>query len=333
MSKPVFGKQPLKGRDFLSTGDFTAEELYMFWDTAADLKRRLKRGEEHEVLKGKTLAMIFDMPSTRTRVSFETGMQQLGGHALMITSEQYWTKKKESLKDSGAVFARYVDGVIIRTFRFSDIEEFARWCDVPVINAYCEMEHPCQVMADFMTTREKKGKLEGVKTAIVWAFSNFNKSLGIVHSSLYAAPRVGMDLMIACPDGYDPEPRVVEEAKRRTRETGSEVRITRDLKEAVEGADAIHIKGWAPHEIIRMGPEGMDAMSPHRKNPEEYKGWMITEELLDLAKRDVNIQHALPVERNVEALDSILDGPHSVIYDEAENRLHAQKGIMALTMV
>jgi ornithine carbamoyltransferase len=302
----------------------------MFLDAAADLKRRQRRNEPHELLKGKTMAMIFDMPSTRTRVSFETLMTQLGGHAQMITTEQYWTKEKEAIKDSAKVFSRYVDVVVIRTYRWEDIVEFARWADVPVINAYCDMEHPCQTMADFLTTKEKKGKLEGIKTVVAWAYSNLNKSLGIVHSTLYAGSKLGMDVWVACPEGYEPDAEVVERAKQEAKLSGSEVRITHDLKEAVNGADVIHIKAWAPHEIIRLGREGLTAMAPHKKEPEKYKGWLITEEHLELAKKDVNVQHALPVERGVEALDSILDGSHSVIYDEAENRLHAQKGIVAL---
>ena len=210
----TYGKASLKGRNFLSTKDFSSEELFMFWDTAIDLKRKLKRGEPHELLQGKTLAMIFESPSTRTRVSLEAGMTQLGGHAQMITSEQYWGKQRESLKDSAKVFSRYADGVSIRTPSFEDIAEFAKWADIPVINAYCNKEHPCQVMADFMTTLEKKRKLEGVKTAIVWAPTMLNKSIGIVNSALYAAPKVGMDLAIACPKGYETEPEITDFAKK-----------------------------------------------------------------------------------------------------------------------
>ncbi|MGA2789171.1 MAG: ornithine carbamoyltransferase [Candidatus Bathyarchaeia archaeon] len=322
----------LKGRDYISLKDYNEEELYMIFDTAADLKRKLKRNEPHELLRGKTMAMIFDMPSTRTRISMETLMTQLGGHAQMITSEQYWTTKKESLADSAKVFSRYVNGVFIRTFAYKDIKEFADYASVPVINAYCDMEHPCQVAADIMTTREKKGTLKGRKTTIAWAFSNFNKSLGIVNSTLYTAPKLGMDLTIACPEGYEPDAEVVEYAKSVAKETGAQVEITSDLNEAVRDADVIHIKGWAPHEIIRMGPKGIDAMSPHRQNPGKYKQWVIKQEHLDLAKKGVNIQHALPVERGVEALDEIMDGPNSVIFDEAENRLHSAKGVVALIL-
>ena len=250
----------------------------------------------------------------------------------MITSEQYWTTKKESLADSARVFSRYVDGVYIRTFLYKDIEEFARYASVPVINAYCDMEHPCQVMADLMTTVEKKRTLRGRKTTIAWGASNFNKSLGVVNSTLYAVPKLGMDLTIACPEGYEPDPDIVEYAKSVAKDNGSQVEITGDLNEAVRDADVIHIKAWAPHEITRMGPKGMDAMSPHKQNPEKYKKWLITQEHLDLAKKGVNVQHALPVERGLEALDEILDGPNSVIFDEAENRLHTAKAVAVLLL-
>lgn len=331
MSKSIRGKEPLRGRDFISTGDFTSEELLWFLDTAADLKRKLRRNEPHELLRGKVMAMIFDMPSTRTRISFETLMTHLGGHAQMITPEQFWQKDREAVKDSALIFSRYVDLVTIRTFTYQDIVEFARYADVPVVNAYCDMEHPCQVMADFLTTREKKGKLEGVKTAITWAPSNLNKSTGIVHSALYAGPKLGMDIYVACPKGYEPDPKIVEQAKQEAKLTGAEVKVTSDIREAVDGADVIHMKAWSPGEIIRLGKAGLSAEAPHKKEGiEKYKGWVINEELLELAKKDVNVQHAMPVERGVEALDAVLDGPHSVIYDEGENRLHAQKGIVAL---
>ncbi len=319
----------LIGRDFISLAGFTAEELYRLWSKATELKRKLKRGIKQHLLHEKTLAMIFEMPSTRTRVSFETAMTQLGGHAQMITPKDFWDKNRESIKDSAGVFSRYVDGVMIRTYDFRDIAEFAKWSTVPVINAYCDREHPCQVMADFLTTKEKKKKLEGIKTAITWAPKSWNESLGIVNSALYAGPKVGMDIVVACPKGYDPDPEVMKAARKEAKAMGSEVKITRDIREAVEGADVVHIKCWNPHEIIRKGLAGLDAITPHRKNPKKYRSWVITEELLEIAKKDVNVQHALPVERGIEALDEILDGPHSVIYDEAENRLHAQKGILS----
>ncbi len=330
--KSTKSKKSLIGRDFISLADFTAEELFQLWDKAADLKEKTGEGQPHPLLTGKSLAMIFEMPSTRTRVSFETAMTHLGGHAQMISSEQFWGKKRESIKDSASVFSRYVDGVMIRTFDFRDIAEFAKYASVPVINAYCDREHPCQVMADFLTTKEKKGKLDGIKTAVTWAPKSWNESLGIVNSTLYAGSKVGMDVVVACPKGYEPDPDVVETARNEAKNSGSEIIVTNNLKEALDGADVIHIKSWNPHEIIRLGMKGLDAMTPHRKEPEKYKSWLLTPEMVDLAKKGVNIQHALPVERGIEALDEILDGPNSVIYDEAENRMHAQKGILAEIM-
>lgn len=320
---------PLSGRDFLSLRDFTAEELYMFLNKAIELKRELKLGKPHELLKGKTLAMIFDFPSTRTRTSFETGMQQLGGHAIFFSPQHYWTKEKEAIKDTARVLSRYVHGIMIRAYNHEKLIEFAKWADVPIYNAATNYEHPCQVMADFMVTLEKKKRLEGVKYAVVWAYCKFNKPLGIVNSVLHAGSKLGMDITIACPEGYDPDQHVIQYGMKKAKLSGSKVTITRDMKEAVNGADVIHIKGWAPHEVFI---KGIEAKAPHTERPQMYKKWIVTREVVDLAKKDVIIQHALPVSRGEEATDEVLEGPNSVIFNEAENRLHVQKAIMALTM-
>lgn len=321
----------LSNRDFISLGDFTAEELLMFWDLATELKRRLYVGETQRLLEGKTLGMIFEHPSTRTRVSFETGIQQLGGHGIFLSPEHFWTKGREELRDTAKVLSRYVHAIIIRPSAYSHekILELAKWADVPVINACSNYEHPCQVMADFMTTREKKGKLEGVKTVITWTQHPFSIPLGIINSTLFAGSKTGMDVTIACPEGYDPDPEVWKRCQEEARSSGAELAISRDLKEAVDGADVIHIKSWGPPEVFK---KGIEEKAPHLLEPKKYEHWKITNEIVELAKRDAIVQHALPVIRGVQATNEVLDGPHSVIYDEAENRLHAQKAIMTLIM-
>lgn len=323
-------EESLHGRDFISLGDFSAEELYAFWDKAAELKRKLKAGQPHEILKNKTLVMLFEWPSTRTRLSFETGMQQLGGHAIFVPQQAYWGKEMEPIKDSGRVMSRYAHGIVWRCFHHEDVVEMAKWASVPVINANTDFEHPCQVMADLMTTKEYKGKLKGVKTVIPWSFTAFPKPIGIVNSTLYAGSKVGMDVVIACPEGYDPDESVLKTARKAAKESGGSIEVVRDMKEAVKGADVVHVKGWSPPAIYRQGFEKMKP--PHVLEPAKYKHWIVTEDVLDLAKKDVIVQHALPVVRGEEATEEVMDGPRSVIIDEAENRLHAQKGVMAIIM-
>lgn len=319
----------LSGRDFVSLRDFTPKELMMILSKSAELKEKLKRGEPHEELRGKSLAMIFEFPSTRTRTSFEVGMQQLGGHALFFSPEHYWTKEREAVSDLGRVMSRYVHGVMIRALNQKDVVELAEWASVPVINACTNYEHPCQVMADFMTTWEKRGHLKGLKTVIAWTYSPYAIPLGIVNSALFAGSKLGMDVTIACPEGYDPDPEVWETSLREAEATNAKISVSRDLKEAVREADVVHIKAWAPHASFT---KGVATKPPHARNPKKYKRWKVTEEIVALAKGDVMVQHALPVLRGVQATDGVLDGPNSVIFDEAENRLHVQKGIMSLIM-
>lgn len=302
----------------------------MFLDTAADLKDKLRRGVPHDILKGKTLAEIFEWPSTRTRTSFEVGIQQLGGHGIYYSKEAYWSKGGEAIKDTANVLSRYMHGIAWRSFSHEDILEMAKYASVPVINANSDFEHPCQVLADFMTTREKKGKLDGIKTVIMWTYADFPAPIGIVNSSMYAGSKVGMDLVLSYPEDYGPEKHVFETARKSAEESGGSITVTPDYKEALKDADVIHIKTWAKPEDYRRGFDGYKP--PHVLKSEEYEHWKLTTDLVKLAKEDVIVQHALPVVRGVQATDEVLDGPHSVIYDEAENRLHTQKAVMALTM-
>jgi ornithine carbamoyltransferase len=323
-------KKSLKGRDFISLNDFTEAELYQFLDTAADLKEKVKRGVPHEILKGKTLAEIFEWPSTRTRTSFEAGIQQLGGHGIYYSKQAYWSKSGEAIKDSAQVLSRYVHGIAWRSFSHEDILEMAKWASIPVINANSDFEHPCQVLADFMTTREKKGKLKGTKTVIMWTYADFPAPIGIVNSSMFAGSKLGMDIVLSYPEDYGPEKKVFDAAQENAEKSGASITVNPDYREALKDADVIHIKTWAKPEDYRRGFD--DYKPPHVLKPEKYNHWKLTQELVDIAKKDVIIQHALPVVRGVQATDAVLDGPNSVIYDEAENRLHTQKSVMALTM-
>lgn len=322
-------KRPMKGRDFLTLKDYSREEILKILDTAIDLKDKLQRGVPHETLKGKVLAMLFEWESTRTRTSFETGMEQLGGHAIFYPPGASWGKGKEPLKHKASVLARYVDGIMYRAFNFSDQQEMAKWADVPVINANSEAGHPCQVMADFMTAYERKKSLEGVKYVMMWGYCPYSKPLGIVNSTLEAGSKLGMDLVLAYPEGYDPNDDMLDYAREQAEQHGSTLTLTHDREEAAEDADVIHVKGWAPDIYATKGMEGEGTEAPHIKNPEKYKHWITDSDLVSLAKRDVMVQHALPAAVGDEVTDEVLDGPNSVIYDESENRLHAQKSILS----
>jgi len=325
----MLSKKPMKGRDFLTLKDYSREELLKLLDTAVELKDKLQRGEPHELLKGKILAMIFEWESTRTRTSFEVGMEQLGGHAIYYPPGASWGKGKEPLKHKASVLSRYVDGIMFRAFNYADQLEMAKWADVPVINANSEAGHPCQIMADFMTIYERRRSLERVKYVMMWGYCPYCKPLGIVNSTLEAGSKLGMDLVLAYPEGYDPNPDILEYSREQAKKHDSTLTITHDMEEAAENADVIHVKGWAPDIYATKGMEGKGTEAPHIKDPKKYKHWITDDHIVSLAKKDVMIEHAMPVAVDDEVTDKVLDGPNSVIYDEAENRLHAQKAILS----
>ncbi len=323
----------LKGRHLISLADFTQEELYLILDTASELKMKLKYGEPHKYLQEKTLGMIFERPSTRTRVSFEVGMTQLGGHAQFLPSESMQLKRGEPVKDTARVLSRYVDGIMYRG-DFKPLLELAAYATVPVISAAAKgsgTNHPCQTLADFQTIREKKLRFEGVKVALCWVSADpsvdYKKPPTLVYDYLFACSKLGMELILACPEGYDPFPsEVMERAKKEAAERGAGIKMVRDLHEAVAGADVIHCKNWVP---INFPDEQKPA---HFLYPEKYKKWIIDDAVVKRAKKDVIVMNALPAYRGFELTDEVMEGPHSVVFDEAENRLHAQKAVMALTM-
>jgi len=299
-------------KDFLCLTDWSKEELDRIFTLSADLKARQKRGEPHRLLEGKTLAMIFEKNSTRTRISFEVGMFQLGGHALFLHSETTQMGRGEPVKDSGRVMARYCDGIMIRTYSQQVIEELARWAEIPVINGLTDLYHPCQLMADLFTVIEHKGGYQGLTFAWIGDGNN------MANSWINAAAVFGFRLQVATPDVYRPDAEVM----RRAAERGADVLYTSDPREAAEGADVLSTDVWAS-----MGQE--DEAEKRRR---AFAGYQLNREILQRAAADAIVLHCLPAHRGEEITDEVIESAQSVVFDEAENRLHVQKAIMATLM-
>ncbi len=300
-------------KDFLAITDWTAEEIQDIFELAKDLKAKTKRQEEHHILKGQSLAMIFMKPSARTRVSFETGMFQLGGHALYLAPTDIGLGKRESVADVARVLSRYNDGIMARVFGHDIITELAKYADVPVINGLSAYNHPCQVMGDMLTILEHRGRFEGLKLTYVGDGNN------LAHSWLNIARRIPMTLHLAIPEGFDPDQVTFEAAQAAGL---SEIKIFRDPIEAVKGADVIYTDVWAS-----MGQESEAA-----KRKKIFASFQVNDTLLSQAGPDVKVMHCLPAHRGDEITDSVMDGPHAIVFDEAENRMHIQKAIMVQLM-
>lgn len=300
-------------KDFLALSQFSKAELDAIFALTKELKLKQKSGIEHHLLKGKTLAMIFEKSSTRTRISFEVGMYQLGGHPLFINGKDSQMGRGEPIKDSARVVARYCDGVMIRTFAQKTVEEFAKYASVPIINGLTDLHHPCQIMADLFTVIEHKGGYQGLKFAWIGDGNN------MANSWIEAAAIFGFDLALACPVGYDPDPSVLEWARTRT---VSQIVLTRDPKQAAKDADVLSTDVWAS-----MGQE-----EEQKVREKAFVGFQLNEELLDLAQGNAMVLHCLPAHRGEEISDDVIEGPHCAVWDEAENRLHVQKAIMAILM-
>ena len=293
-------------RDFLAIPDFSAAELRGLFDLA----ERMRRGEYRDrPLQGRTLAMIFMKASTRTRVSFEVGSYQLGGHALFLSPRDVQLGRGEPIADTARVLSRYVDGIMIRTFAHQDVEELARFADVPVINGLSDLLHPCQILADLLTIRQHLGTFEGRK--IAWVGDGNN----MANSWINAAYRLGFELAIACPEGYEPAGHLVARAREHAKIT-----ITRDPGEAVDGAHVVNTDVWAS-----MGQE-----AEQLKRQRDFEGFVVDATLMRRAARDAIFLHCLPAHRGEEVSAEVIDGPQSRVWDEAENRLHIQKAIMAV---
>jgi ornithine carbamoyltransferase len=306
----------LKGRDFIGLVDYTAEEIRYLIDLATELKHKQKAGEVYQPLKGKTLGMIFEKSSTRTRVSFEVGMYQLGGQALFLSRNDLQIGRGEPVHDTAQTLSRYLDGIMIRTFAHKTVIDLARGATVPVINGLTDYAHPCQALADYQTVLEKKGRLQGLKIAYIGDGNN------MVHSLMVGAAKLGLHMAVASPEGYEPDPGVVETSREAGSHTGGTVNVYRHPKEAAAEADIIYTDVWAS-----MGFE-----EEQKERERAFAAYQVNEEIAKYAKQDYVFMHCLPAHRGEEVSEGVIDGSRSIIFDQAENRLHAQKAIMAAIM-
>ena len=307
----------LKGKDMLSIHDLSGDEGNEILALGHELKAKQKAGIEHHILKGKTLGMIFEKSSTRTRLSFETGMYQLGGQALFLSNRDLQLGRGEPIKDTARVMSRYLDGIMIRTYGHERVEELAQWSDIPVINALTDLLHPCQVLTDLLTIQEHKGKnMKGLKMAYVGDGNN------MTNSYMYGCAKAGIDFVSANPKGFEPDMQVYKNACEDAKETGAKIQLVNDPFEAAKDADIVVTDTWAS-----MGQE-----AEHDERKKIFKDYQVNEELLKVADKRVIVMHCLPAYRGEEITDDVLEAYADVIFDEAENRLHTQKAIMALTM-
>ena len=306
----------LKGRDFLRVNDWDADELIQVLDLADRLKARQRERVAHTHLEGRSLGMIFQKPSTRTRVSFEVGMSQLGGTALYLAAGDLQLGRGETIKDTGVVLSRYLDGIMIRTFAQADVDELAAAADIPVINGLTDDFHPCQALADVMTIRERLGGFDGVRVAYLGDGNN------VCHSLMVACAKLGMDFVAATPEGYEPSDEVVGWARAAANVSGSSVELTHDPRAGVEGADVLYTDVWTS-----MGQD-----EERERRLADLAGFGIDDALVQLGSERVIVLHCLPAHYGEEITEEVLYGPHSAIWDQAENRLHAQKALMALVI-
>ena len=300
-------------KDLISIYDLTKAEIEAILHKAAELKEMHRQDIPYRPLDGQTLAMIFEKPSTRTRVSFEVGMYQLGGYALSLTPQDTQLGRGEAIADTARVLSRYVDGIMFRTFAQERVEEMARFASVPVINGLSDLLHPCQILSDIFTIGEKQGRYGGLKVAYVGDGNN------VANSWINGALRLGFDLWLACPSGYEPNEKILSRARQ---EGSSQIILTHDPKEAVQGAHVINTDVWAS-----MGQEG-----ERTERIKAFQDYQVNADLIRQAREDVLVMHCLPAHRGEEITDEVMDGPHSVVFDQAENRLHVQKAILTLLM-
>ncbi|KOR76303.1 ornithine carbamoyltransferase [Paenibacillus solani] len=306
----------LKGRDMIELDEYSPEEIQFLLDSAIEIKRKQKNGEVYQPLKGKTIGLIFEKSSTRTRVSFESGMFQLGGHALFLSKNDIQLGRGEPISDTAQVMSRYLDGLMIRTFGHDNVVNLAKYASIPVINGLSDMAHPCQVLADLQTVLEHKGKLKGLKMAFIGDGNN------MAHSLLIGGAKMGMHVAVASPKGYEADASIVKLSEEIVAQTGGKITITQDPIEAAKDADVIYTDVWAS-----MGFEEEQA-----QREAAFADYQVNEELVKAAKPDYLFLHCLPAHRGEEVSEGVIDGANSVIFDQAENRLHAQKALMVALM-
>lgn len=300
-------------KDLLNVYDLDAADFEKIWQKARKLKKSLTEGKPHASLKGKTLGMIFDKSSTRTRISFEVGMYQLGGIALFLTSRDTQIGRGEPIYDSAKMMSRYLNGIMIRTFAQSSVEEFACHASIPVINGLTDLLHPCQILSDLFTIKEKKGAYDKLKIAYVGDGNN------IANTWIEAAARLPIELSLACPKGYDPDKKIMAIGKKEAKEG---ITLYRDPLEAAQNADVLYTDVWTSM--------GQEAEQEDRKKI--FKNYQINKKLLKEAKKDAIVMHCLPAHRGEEIAADVIDGPQSVVIDQAENRLHVQKAILEILL-
>lgn len=306
----------LRGRHLLSVRDLSPQEIRQVLDLAHHLKREHRAGIRHEVLTGKAVALLFEKPSLRTRVTFEVGVRQLGGYSVYLAPQDVQLGVRETVPDVARNLSRWVDGIVARVNRHAALVELAEAAAVPVINALSDFEHPCQALGDLLTLEERFGGLSGIRAAWVGDGNN------VCHSFLLAASRVGLSVAVATPPGYAPDPDVVAEAQAEARRWGASVRVLTDPHEAVAGAQVVYTDVWASM--------GQEAQREERRRA--FQGFQVNRRLLDRADPEAVVLHCLPAHRGEEITDEVLDGPQSAVLDQAENRLHAQKAVLALVL-
>ena len=321
----------LSGRDLIGDLDFSKEEVETVLEVAYDLKRKRALGEPHAYLRDKTLAMLFFFSSTRTRGSFESGMAQLGGHAAFIESKTTQIAHGDTEREIGDIFGRYFDGIAIRHVDWGVGNQYLNFVAdasrAPVLNMQCEIYHPFQILADLMTIQEKKGPdLRGVKMVVSWAYAeSYLKPISVPQSLILQMPRFGVDLTLAHPPEFMLMPDVMEQAQAEAEKAGTKFEVVDDMEAGFDGAEVVYAKSWGPLLSTHDPDEGKQVQ-------DQYKSWITDQKKMSLAHKDAICMHPLPADRNIEVTDEVIDGPQSVVFDEAENRLHVQKAVMALTM-
>jgi ornithine carbamoyltransferase len=305
----------MKQKHLISLKDYTRREIEKIFELARRMKAEPRAYAK--ALEGKSLAMIFQKPSTRTRVSFEVGMFQLGGHALYLGADAVQLQRGETVPDTARVLSRFVDGIMARVFAHQDVLDLARHGTVPVINGLSDLLHPCQALADYFTLLERRGRLDGLKMAYVGDGNN------VCHELMFGAVKLGLAMSVGCPQGYEPNPLVLKSAQREAQKAGGPApEITPDPMAAVRHADVVYTDVWTS-----MGQE-----AESQARVQAFHGFMVTPKMMAAARKDAVFMHCLPAHRGEEVAAEVMDGPHSIVFDQAENRLHVQKAVMALLM-
>ncbi len=320
----------LKGRDFLSTQDWSVDELETLFSLATRLKEDRKAGLQTRLLEDKTLYMIFFDSSTRTRNSFETGITQLGGHGIFLSPDKLQISHGENARDTANVLSRYGEAIAIRHCAFGEgnayLSEVAQHASVPVLSMQCDVYHPCQILADYLTIREKLGNTRGLKLGVAWTSApNYVRPISVPQSLILMMPRLGIDVTLAYPPEFELLPEIEEQARRNAKDSDARFEISHRFEDAFEDADVVIPKSWGPLVHTRDHAEGIGLI-------EAYPDWRCDAQRMALGKDHMLYMHPLPADRGREVTDEVIDGPQSVVYDEAENRLHVQKALMALTM-